>query len=393
MPWNNQGGGWQGGGGGQGPWGGRPSGGGGQQPPDLEELLRRSQEKVRKIFPGGVGGAGGPGANKKLIGVVALVAVAIWLASGFYKVAPAEQGVVLRFGKWVETTEPGLHWHFPAPIETVLKPEVTRVNRVEVGFRSAGELGRGGSARVVPNESLMLTGDENIVDLNFVAQWKIKDAGQFLFNIRDPDSTVKAVAESVMREIIGKTPIAEAMTEGRRLIEQGAETQIEQILDAYGAGIEITQVQLRKVDPPSEVIDAFRDVQRAQADRERLQNEAEAFANDILPRARGEAERLLQESQAYQQEVVANAQGDAARFLSIYEQYRTAQDVTLKRIYLETMEDVLRGMNKVVIDSAAGGGPGVVPYLPLPELERRARRVSAEGGTDGGLTTEGSTGQ
>jgi membrane protease subunit HflK len=183
---------------------------------------------------------------------------------------------------------------------------------------------------------------------------------------------VKAVAESVMREIIGKTPIAEATTEARGAIEVGAREQIQQTLDDYGAGILITQVQLQKVDPPAEVIDAFRDVQRAQADRERLQNEAEAFANDILPRARGEAERISQEAQAYRQEVEARAQGDAQRFVAVYNEYDKARDVTTKRIYLETMEEVLRGMNKVVIDQAANGN-GVVPYLPLPELERRAR--------------------
>jgi modulator of FtsH protease HflK len=368
MPWSNQGGGWQGGGG-QGPWGGRP-GGGGQQPPDLEELLRRSQEKVKRLFPGGAGG--GFGGNRRGLVLIPLVVVAIWLASGFYRVQPDEQGVVLRFGEWIKTTQPGLNWHFPSPIESVLTPKVTRVNRVEVGFVGPSELGRGGSVRDVPNESLMLTGDENIVDINFVLLWQIKDAGQFLFNIRDPEPTVKAVAESVMREIIGKTPIVEATTEGRATIELAAREQIQEILDGYGAGILVTQVQLQKVDPPSEVIDAFRDVQRAQADRERAQNEAEAFANDILPRARGEAERLLQEAQAYRQEVVARADGDAQRFVSVYNEYAKAQDVTLKRIYLETMEDVLRDMNKVVIDSSASGA-GVVPYLPLPELERRAR--------------------
>ncbi|HSA80979.1 MAG TPA: FtsH protease activity modulator HflK, partial [Geminicoccaceae bacterium] len=227
------------------------------------------------------------------------------------------------------------------------------------------------------NESLMLTGDENIVDINFVLLWLIKDAGQFLFNIRDPESTVKAVAESVMREIIGKTPIAEATTEARGAIELGAREQMQAILDSYGAGILVTQVQLQKVDPPSEVIDAFRDVQRAQADRERLQNEAESFANDILPRARGEAERISQEAQAYRQEVVARADGDAQRFVAVYNEYDKARDVTTKRIYLETMEEVLRGMNKVVIDQS-GGGSGVVPYLPLPELERRARQRAAD---------------
>ena len=285
MPWNSQGGGgWQGG---QGPWGGRPGGGGGggQQPPDLEELLRRSQEKMKRIFPGGGGLGPGFGGNKKLLLIAPAVLFAIWLASGFYRVQPDEQGVVLRFGEWVKTTQPGLNWHIPTPIETVFTPKVTRSNRVEVGFRSAAEIGRSGSTRDVPNESLMLTGDENIVDINFVLLWQIKDAGQFLFNVRDPETTVKAVAESVMREIIGQTPIVEATTEGRGAIELQARELTQQILDEYGAGILVTQVQLQKVDPPSEVIDAFRDVQRAQADRERLQNEAEAFANDILPRA------------------------------------------------------------------------------------------------------------
>jgi membrane protease subunit HflK len=376
MPWSNQGGGWQGGGG-QGPWGGRP-GGGGQQPPDLEELLRRSQEKVKRLFPGGAGG--GFGGNRRGLVLIPLVVVAIWLASGFYRVQPDEQGVVLRFGEWIKTTQPGLNWHFPSPIETVFTPKVTRVNRVEVGFISPSELGRGAASREVPGESLMLTGDENIVDINFVLLWQIKDAGQFLFNIRDPEPTVKAVAESVMREIIGKTPIVEATTEGRGAIELAGREQTQQILDDYSAGILVNQVQLQKVDPPSEVIDAFRDVQRAQADRERAQNEAEAFANDILPRARGEAERLLQEAQAYRQEVVARADGDAQRFVAVYDEYVKAQDVTIRRIYLETMEDVLRDMNKIVIDSSASSA-GVVPYLPLPELERRAReRARAEPG-------------
>jgi membrane protease subunit HflK len=379
MPWSNQGGGWQGGGG-QGPWGGRP-GGGGQQPPDLEELLRRSQEKVKRLFPGGGGGAG-LGGGRRGLELIPLIVLVLWLASGFYRVQPDEQGVVLRFAQWVKTTGPGLNWHLPSPIESVFTPKVTRVNRVEIGFRGAAELGRGASSRDVPNESLMLTGDENIVDINFVLLWQIKDAGEYLFNVRDPEVTVKAVAESVMREIIGKTPIVEATTEGRGAIELAAREQTQQILDEYGAGILINQVQLQKVDPPGEVIDAFRDVQRAQADRERAQNEAETFANDILPRARGEAERISQEAQAYRQEVVARADGDAQRFVAVYDEYVKAQDVTIKRIYLETMEEVLRDMNKVVIDRSAGGG--VVPYLPLPELERRAReRAVAPGEGEG----------
>ena len=370
MPWNNQGGGWQGGGGGQGPWGGRP--GGGPQPPDLEELLRRSQEKVKKIFPGGAGGFGN---NRRAWVIIPLALVVFWLASGFYRVQPDEQGVVLRFGAWDRTTQPGLNWHFPTPIESVDTPKVTRVNRVEVGFRSAADSGSGsgGANRDVADESLILTGDENIVDINFVMLWQIKDAGQFLFNIRDPEQTVKAVAESVMREIIGETPFAEATTEGRGDIELQARELIQSTLDDYGAGILVNQVQLQKVDPPQEVIDAFRDVQRAQADRERAQNEAETFANDILPRARGEAERLLQEAQAYRQEVVARSEGDAQRFLAVLNEYDNAKDVTQRRLYIETMEEVLRGMNKVVIDSSAEGAGGVIPYLPLPELQRRAR--------------------
>lgn len=366
MPWNNQGGGggWQGGGPG-GPWGGRPggnNGGGGPnvQPPDLEELIRKSQDKIREIFPGGSGG----GFSKRAIGLAVLVLAGIWLFSGFYRVQPEEQGVELRFGKFKEITTPGLNYHWPSPIESVLTPQVTRVNRIEVGFRS----GRSASNELV-DEALMLTGDENIVDINFVVLWKINDAADFLFNIRDPEATVVAAAESVMREIIGQTPIIEVTTEGRRAIEQRAREQLQMLMNDYGAGILVDEVQLQKADPPAEVIDSFRDVQRAQADRERAQNEAEAFANDIIPRARGDAEQLSQQAQAYEQEVVANASGEAERFISVLTEYRNAEDVTMKRIYLETMESVLRDMNKIIIDQEAGSG--VVPYLPLPEIQNR----------------------
>lgn len=370
MPWNSQGGGgpW-GGGGGQGPWGGRP---GGPQPPDLEELLRRSQEKVKSLFPGGGPGAGPAG--RKGLALVGLVLLALWLASGFYRVQPDEQGVVLRFGKLDRVTPPGLNYHLPSPIETVLTPQVTIVNRIEVGFRSgAGQQPgqRGTGSREVPDEALILTGDENIVDVNFVVLWRIGDAALYLFNIRDPENTVKALAESVMREIIGQRPILDVTTEGRRAIEGQAREQLQTLLTDYGAGILIDEMQLQKADPPAEVIDAFRDVQRAQADRERAQNEAESYQNDIIPRARGEAERLLQDAQAYKQEAVARASGEAQRFKSVLTEYAKAADVTARRLYLETMESVLAGMNKVIIDEK--GGNGVVPYLPLPELERRAR--------------------
>ncbi|MEZ5904944.1 MAG: FtsH protease activity modulator HflK [Geminicoccaceae bacterium] len=374
MPWNSQGGGgWQGGGG-QGPWGNRPGGGGGgPQPPDLEELIRKSQEKVKSLFPGG-GGGGGRGLSAKAIGIVVLALLGIWLASGFYRVQPEEEGVVLRFGKLNRVTTPGLNYHLPSPIESVLTPQVTRVNRVEVGFRSGS--GGSGGGRGISEEALMLTGDENIIDVNFVVLWRISNAADYLFNIRDPEDTVAIAAESVMREVIGQTPILEATTEGRRAIEGRVREQMQVLMNEYGAGINIEEVQLQKSDPPAEVIDAFRDVQRAQADRERLQNEAEAFANDIIPRARGEAERLLQEAQAYEQEAVERARGEADRFTQVLEAYGQAKDVTIKRIYLETMEEVLGGVNKVIIDSQ-GGANGVVPYLPLPDLERRARERDA----------------
>ena len=382
MPWNSQGGGgWQGGGG-PGPWGGRP--GGGQQPPDLEELLRRSQEKVKNLFPGG----GAPGAGRKGIVLAGLVVLGLWLASGIYTIQPDEQGLVTRFGRLDRVSSPGLKYHLPAPIEAVEKVPVTRVNRVEVGFRSPQTPGvrTSGGTRDVNDEALMLTGDENIIDINFVVLWRIGSASDYRFNVRDPETTVKAAAESVMREIIGQTPIVEATTEGRRAIEQRAGEQLQMLMNEYGTGILIDEVQLQKADPPAEVIDSFRDVQRAQADRERAQNEAEAFANDIIPRARGEAERLLQEAQAYRQEVTARATGEAERFKSILAEYVKAEDVTRRRLYLETMEQVLKGMNKTIIDGRQGSN-GVVPYLPLPELERRAReqRPQPQDGTVQGV--------
>lgn len=364
-PWGGGGGPWgPSGGGGRGNGNGSGGGGGGPQPPNIEEAIRKGQDALRRMMPGGVGGG-----NRGLI-LLVLVAIGVWLASGFYRVLPDEQGVVTRFGAYVGTTQPGLNYHLPYPIEDVVTPKVTRVNRVEIGFRSAGDSGRSDLVRGLPDESLMLTGDENIVDINFVVFWVIKDAGHYLFNIRDPESTVKAVAESVMREIIGQTPIASALAEGRGAIEARAKDDIQKILDDYASGIQITQSQLLKVDPPQQVVDAFRDVQRARADQERLRNEAESYRNDIIPRARGEAEQLVQEAEAYKQEVVSRASGDAQRFDNVYESYRSAKDVTVRRIYLETMEEVLGNANKVIIDGGAGGS-GVVPYLPLPELQKR----------------------
>ena len=351
MPWTS--------GGGQGPWGGQPRG---PRPPNLEDLLKGGQDRFRQIFPGGFWATSG-------ILIVAAAIFAIWLLFGFYRVLPDEQGVVLRFGAYNRTTPPGLHYHLPAPIETVYTPKVTVVNQIEIGYQS-GPSARGGP-RQVPQEALMLTGDENIVDINFAVYWVIKDAKDFLFNIRSPDATVKAAAESAMREIIGQTPIDSALAEGRGKIQDETQKLLQRILDLYGAGIHITQLKLQKVDPPGPVIDAFRDVQRAKADQVRLQNEAEGYRNDIIPRARGQAAQIEQEAEAYKQEVVARAEGDAKRFLSVEEAYRLDKDVTAQRLYLETMESVLKKINKIIIDKKAAGS-GVLPYLPLPELKARS---------------------
>jgi membrane protease subunit HflK len=322
-------------------------------PPDLEAMLRRAYERLRRLLPGG-----GAGVVALAVGVVA----ALWLASGIYRVLPEEQGVVLRFGAYRETTQPGLHYHLPTPIEWVLKPPVTRVNRTEIGIATEAT-GRSASRQQIPEESLMLTGDENIVDINMSIFWVIKDARAFLFNIRSPEATVKSAAESAVREVVGHTPIASVLSEGRGQVEADTGKLLQTILDAYGAGIQITQVQLQKADPPQPVIDAFRDVQRARTDLERARNEAEAYRNDIVPRARGDAQKIQQDAEAYRQQVVAQAQGDAQRFLSVLAAYRAAKDVTAERLYLETMEKVLKNANKVLIDKSAGG---VLPYLPLP---------------------------
>jgi membrane protease subunit HflK len=372
MPWSNQGGGggpWQGGGGPQGPWGRGP---GGPQPPDLEDLLRKGQDRVRQMLPGGLGGGRG-------IAVVVALIVAIWAATGFYRVLPDEQGVELVFGKWVQTTQAGLNYNFPAPIGEVFTPKVTRVNRVDIGYRSEGGTA---STRSVPTESLMLTGDENIIDINFVVFWVIEDAGKYLFNIRQPDETVKDVAESAMREVVGKQKIGSALAEGRSIIEVATLDLMQRVLDAYESGIRVTQVELQKVDPPAAVIDAFRDVQAARADKDRFVNQAEAYRNSILPVAQGEAVKLTQEAEAYKQETINRALGEANRFTAVYNQYVLAKDVTKRRLYLETMQDILSGMNKIIIDSAGTGTQGVLPYLPLPELQRQPGQQTTTGGSN-----------
>jgi membrane protease subunit HflK len=353
MPWQNPG----SGGGGGGPWGGGKSPwgrGGGSQPPNLEEILRRSQDRFRRALPGGWGSGRG-------VIFVVLGILAIWLLSGIYRVQPDERGIVLRFGAYNRTALPGLNYHLPAPIEHAFTPKVTRVNPIEIGFRAPPE------ARQVDPEALMLTGDENIVDINFTVFWMIKDAPKFLFNIRNPEATVKAAAESAMREVIGSTAITDALTEGRQKIAKDTKDLTQRILDSYESGIDIADLVLQKTAPPSQVNDAFIDVQNAKSDLNRLVNEAQAYRNDLLPRAHGDAVRIVQEAEAYRQQVVRQAEGDAARFLSVYQAYKLAEDVTARRLYIEAMESVLKNANKIILDKAATGS-GVLPYLPLPSI-------------------------
>ncbi|MCP3372976.1 FtsH protease activity modulator HflK [Bradyrhizobium cajani] len=363
MPWKNQGGGpW--GSGPKGPWGSGPQPVG-PRPPDLEDLLRRGQDRLQQIMPGGYFSGVG-------ITLIILLILAFWLLSGFFRVQSEERGVVLRFGKHVRTVDPGLNYHLPYPIETVLLPKALRVNTTSIGMTLIDDPARRGrSIRDVPEESLMLTGDENIVDVDFTVLWRIKpDAGgvgDFLFNIQNPEGTVKAVAESAMREVIGRSQIQPILTGARNTIEQGVQELIQRTLDSYGAGILITQVQMQKVDPPAQVIDAFRDVQAARANLEQLQNEAQTYANQVVPQARGRAAKILQDAEGYKEQAVAEAKGQSARFLKVYEEYKKAPDVTRERIYLETMERVLGGADKLVYDGGPAG-QGVVPYLPLPEL-------------------------
>lgn len=360
MPWSNQsgGGGWKGGGG---PWGPRP---GPSQQPDLEEILRRSQDRLRQAMPGGR--MGGPFAA-----LIAVVAVGVIAFFGFtVRVNPDEVGIVLRFGEYVRQLPPGLNFRWPYPIEQVDLPKVTRINRIEIGMRGSSDTRDASSTiRDVPEESLMLTGDENIVDIDFVVFWQISDAPDYLFNIQNPEGTVKAVAESAMREIVGQSDIEPILTAARAQTEQSVQQLIQRILNSYGAGIRIVQVQLQKVDPPAQVIDAFRDVQAARADQERLQNEAQAYANRVVPEARGEAERILQAAQGYRDKVIAEAKGEADRFINVLGEYQKAPDVTRRRIFIDTMQQILANTDKIIIDEK--NGPGVVPYLPLSELQKR----------------------
>jgi len=405
MPWQSQGGGgpWGGGSSGGGPWGGRGSSGGGgrgngggggpfgpgggQRPPDFEDVIRKGQERLKKIFPGGSGTGGGFGGRGILL--VIAVLVGIWFLSGFYRVQTDQQGVVLRFGAWVNTTQPGLNWHLPYPIETVLTPSVEKISQINIGFRSLGT-NASGSQRDVEEESLMLTGDQNIIDIDFSVQWKIQDAGRFLFNIRDPEGTVKIAAESAMREVIGRTDIQPALTEARAEIEAKTRDLLQQILNNYQAGILITGLKLQNVQPPPQVVDAFNDVQRALQDRDRLRNQAQAYRNDIIPKARGQAQKMIQEAEAYRERLINEAQGEAQRFNQVFEAYKQNPEVTKRRMYLETMQNIFARTDKVLMDSDSASG--TLPYLPLDQLRRDMTGSSNPSDRTGTSATGAATG-
>ena len=370
MPWSNQSGGggggpWgQRGSGGGGPWGSGPPSGGGGAPPDLEAILRRSQDRIRDLIPGG-GSMGGKG-----LAVILLAALLLWLATGFYTVRPNEVGINMIFGRYTGSTSEGLRYNLPYPIGRVEKPDVKAVRTIPVGYRPGAQA----RSRDVLEESLMLTADENIVDIDFDVQWTVNPARaqDFVFNLQNPEGTIKAVAESAMREVIGRRNIQPILTTEQASIAGEVRESAQNTLDAYGAGVLINVVQLQAVQPPAQVREAFFDVNAAQQDAVRVQNEAETFASRVVPEARGQAARTVQQAEGYREQSVADASGQAARFSQIYEQYRLAPEVIRERIFLETMERVLGGMDKVIIDqSGQGQGQGVVPYLPLNELSRR----------------------
>ncbi|MBO6893500.1 MAG: FtsH protease activity modulator HflK [Roseibium sp.] len=395
MPWSNQSGGggpWKGGGNnggpwgsgggggnGNGPWGGGPNRGGGGTPPDLDELLKRTQDRMKTVLPGGGGGGLGVLGVLIIIGVV----VAGWLFTGFYTVDARERGVELVLGEVKALTAPGWNYNFPYPIGEVYKPEVEIQRETTVGVEE--RVSSTGQVRVTekPEESLMLTGDENIVDVGFKVLWRIKnsDAGitSYLFNVEDPDRTVKAVAESAMREVVGGSNIDAILTENRVSIQNDVATLMQTTLDDYRAGIEISEVQMQRVDPPAQVIDAFRDVQAARADQERIRNEAQAYANQVVPEARGAAAQVLERANAYKEQSIAEATGQSQRFTKIYEEYKNAPDVTRERLYLETLEKVLGSNNKIIIDSESSGS-GVLPFLPLNDLNGRSSAPAARTG-------------
>lgn len=350
MAWNEPG------GSGKDPWRGRN---GEQGPPDLDEIVRKMQDKFGGLFGGRKGGDGRSSrSNPYGLGLIILIALIVWALSGFYIIDPYEQGVVLRFGKYAQTTGSGPHWHIPYPIEGVQKVDVDQI-------------------RTVGHKAVMLSQDENIVDVELAIQYRVKDARDYLFNVRDPDLTLRQVGESAIRETIGKSTMDFALTEGRAEVVADTREVMQQALDQYETGLEITTVNLVDAQPPDEVQPAFEDAIRAREDEQRLKNEAEAYANEIIPRARGDAARQIEEANAYRESVIARAEGESSRFLQILAEYAKAPEVTRRRLYIETMEEVLSGANKVMVDVK---GSNNVLYLPLDRMVQRQQGTRPESG-------------
>ncbi len=369
MPWNQPGSGNE-----KDPWGQNR---GNQGPPDLDELVKNFQNKLNAIFGGksgrgngsdssGDGGRGDHGASRGVIVLAGVALLVVWIATGFYTVDQGENGVELRFGKYAETTSAGLHWHLPVPIETVEIINVQKVNTVEVGYRS-----RNGQKSTFGKEALMLTKDENIIDIQFAVQYDIKDPTDLMFQVSDPaELVVRQATESAVREIVGNNTMDFAITEGRAEIAQATRELVQQILDRYQTGINIRTVEMQNAQPPAQVKPAFDDAVKAREDEERLKNEAEAYANDIIPRAEGLAARVLQEAEAYKESTVAKATGEASRFSQVLTEYTKAPGVTRDRLYLESLEEVLSKANKVMIDQEGGNN---ILYLPLDQMIRQSQ--------------------
>jgi len=379
MAWNEPG-----GGNNKDPWGGR----GDQGPPDLDEVVKKMQDKLGGLFGGGRkrGGDGGRGGGSGFtgFGVIAAIVVLVWLASGIYIVDAGRQGVVMRFGAFSEVTPPGPHWRIPYPVEQVEVVDVEQRRFVEIGYRS----GAAGQAVVaVPREALMLTEDENIVNIQLAVQYQVSDPRQYLFDVRDPDGVLKQVAESAIREVIGKSEMDFVLKEGRAQVVADIKALMQKTLDSYKAGLLVSDVNLQDAQPPEEVQAAFSDAIKAREDKERLKNEAEAYSNDIIPRARGAAARQIQEANGYKESLIAKAEGEASRFSQLLSEYKKAPEVTRKRLYLETMESVLGKSSKVLVDSKNANN---LMYLPIDQLLKQSsavRRFSAEAGNSGSSAT------